>query len=303
MQAVHVAVVGAGSFGKHHVRHLSHHPLVRSVTVVDRDRARAEAVAAEHGAAVATDVADVTPDAAVVVVPTEVHRAVAGALLAKGAHVFIEKPIAATADEARALIAEADRRGLILQVGHIERFSPAFEALAAEVRGIRHIAARRHNPPRPVQPAVDVVLDLMIHDIDLVLALAGAPVVRVAAFACDEDRHSVSAHLHFAGGIVAELSASRLSPVTERTLTVHDARGVLRADLAEKRLDRTRGTVVTPVPLPEGRDNLAVELDEFVRSAAGLTVPTVDGRAGAAALDIANRIRAALATPSLQSVA
>jgi predicted dehydrogenase len=303
MQAIHVAVVGAGSFGKHHVRHLSRHPLVRSVTVVDRDGERARAIAGEHGAAVATDIAEVAPDAAVVAVPTEAHRAVAGAFLARGAHVFIEKPIAATADEARALIAEAERRGRVLQVGHIERFSPAFAALAGEARGIRHIAVRRHNPPRAVQPSVDVVLDLMIHDIDLVLALAGVPVVRVAAVPCDAAGHSVSARLDFAGGLVAELSASRLSPVTERTLTVHDAAGVLRADLGVGRLDRTTGTTVAPVPLPAGQDNLAAELDEFVRASLGLATPRVDGRAGAAALEIATRIRAAIAAPSLQSVA
>ncbi|MBJ3776198.1 Gfo/Idh/MocA family protein [Acuticoccus mangrovi] len=300
MKVIHVGVIGAGSFGRHHVRHLSQHPSVAKVTVVDRSPERAHAAADPVGADVARHAGDLALDAAVIAAPTEFHKEIASDLLERGVPVFVEKPIAATDEEARFLVDLARRKGLVLQVGHIERFSPAFETLAASVSGVRHIAARRHNLPRPTPPVVDVVLDLMIHDIDLVMRLAGAPVAAVAATACDESgRESVSAHLTFRNGVAAEVSASRLSPATDRTLTVHAANGVWRADLVAKRLDRCHAGSVTEVALGDPRDNLQTELDEFVRAVLGEVSPRVDGAAGAAALAVCNTIRANLATPLL----
>ncbi|UOM33999.1 Gfo/Idh/MocA family oxidoreductase [Acuticoccus sp. I52.16.1] len=300
MQALHIASIGAGSFGRHHARHLSQHPLVGQVTIVDRDGARAAELAGDLGTAWTSDLASITPDAAVIAVPTEAHRAIAEPLIAKGASVFIEKPIAGTDTDAAALVAAAERAGVILQVGHIERFNPAFAALASQARGVTHIAARRHNPPRPVPPVVDVVLDLMIHDIDLALTLAGAMPRTVTAQAPDGGTESAIATLHFANGVTADLSASRLSPVTERVLTVHDADGVWRADLAAGRLARTAGGAIAADEAVAPRDNLFTELDEFVRAVLGGPRPTVTGKAGAAALAVAERIRAAIATSSFQ---
>lgn len=300
MKALHVASIGAGSFGRHHARHLSQHPLVGHVTIVDRDGARAAALAQEHGTGWTDDLSSIAPDAAVVAVPTEAHRPVAEPLIARGISVFIEKPIAGNDADAADLVAAAARAGVVLQVGHIERFNPAFAALAAGCRGVSHIAAHRHNPPRPVPPAADVVLDLMIHDIDLVLTLAGQMPRTVSAFAPDGGSESAVATLHFAGGLTADLSASRLSPVTERTLTVHDADGVWRADLAAGTLARTAGGKVHDTIEVAPRDNLFTELDEFVRAVAGGARPTVDGAAGAAALSVAERVRSAIASPSFQ---
>jgi predicted dehydrogenase len=300
MKPIHVAVFGAGAFGRHHVRHLASHPLVARVSVVDPERCRARAIAGETGAHVADE--DVVPDAAVVAVPTEAHHAVAARLLRRGIGVFVEKPLAATDGEASALVELAARTGAVLQVGHIERFAPAFEALRTGVRGVRHVSVRRHNPPRATAPAVDVVLDLMIHDADLAMALAGGtPPAAVTAVAVDgTGQEAATARLAFASGIVAELSASRLSPVTERTIIVHAANGVWRADLVHGRLDRCRNGTVAPVPLPDRADKLAAELDEFVRAVVGEAVPRVDGAAGAEALAVANRIRTALRSPSFQ---
>lgn len=304
MKAIRMAVVGAGSFGRHHVRHLSRHPRVARVCVVDRDGARARALAEAHGVETAADLGALTRDAvdaAVVAVPTEAHRSVAERLIARGIHVFVEKPIAATDGDAAALVAAADRARVALQVGHVERFSPVFQALCASARGVRHIAARRHNAPRPVPPTADVVLDLMIHDIDLALCLADAPVRDVAAFAPDgAGAEAATARLGFANGVVAELSASRLSPVSERTLTVHDATGVWHADLVAGTLARCADGAVAGDLTPEPHDNLAAELDTFVRAALGEGPPAVTGRAGAAALCVANRVRAALATSTFQ---
>ena len=300
MQEFHVASIGAGSFGRHHARHLSQHPLVTTVTVVDNDAARAEALAEANGTRWTTDIASITPDAAVIAVPTEYPRAIAEPLIARGVSVFIEKPIAGTDADAAALVATAERAGVVLQVGHIERFSTAFAALAAATRGVTHIAARRHNPPRPVPPVADVVLDLMIHDIDLALTLAGAMPTTVTAFAPDGGSESAVARLTFANGVTADLSASRLSPVVERVLTVHDRDGVWRADLAAGRLARTKdGTIAQDAEIAP-RDNLFTELDEFVRAVQGGPQPTVTGRDGQAALAVAERIRSAIASTSFQ---
>jgi predicted dehydrogenase len=300
MNTIRVAVIGAGTFGRHHVDHLGRHPLVSEITVVDRDAARAREIAAAHGARSAAHADGLDVDAAVVAVPTRDHCAVAVPLLRRGIAVLVEKPMAARDTEAQALVTEADRNGVALQVGHIERFSPAFEALLHGAQGIRHIAARRHNPPRPTAPDVDVVLDLMIHDIDLALALSGAPPASVTAVPCDvEGREAVAARLVFASGLVADLSASRLSPMTERHITVHAANGVWRADLAEGRLDRCAEGVIAPVPLRAPADKLGDELDSFLRAVIGETPPRVDGRAGAAALAVAGRVRSALVSPSL----
>ncbi len=173
-----MAVIGVGAFGRHHARHLSANPAIGTLTVVDRDIDRARAIADPLGAEAAADAEGLALDAAIVTVPTEAHAAVAGPLLSRGVHVFIEKPIADTGKAAEALMRAAEQSGAVLQVGHIERFSAAFEALAGHAGAVRHIAARRHNPPRPVAPTADVVLDLMIHDIDLCLALAGARSLR-----------------------------------------------------------------------------------------------------------------------------
>jgi predicted dehydrogenase len=291
MESIHVAVFGAGQFGRHHVRQLVQNPAVCRVSVVDTHVERAASVARAFGAAVATP--DMTPDAAVIAVPTEHHHAVAARLLDRGIPVFVEKPLAATDEEARDLVARATRSGALLQVGHIERFATAFEALDRGAKGVRHISVRRHNPPRAIPPQTDVVLDLMIHDVDLAMTLAGAEPVAVTAVAIDgSGQEAAAARLVFAGGVVADLSASRLSPVTERTVTVHAANGVWRADLVAGRLDRCADGAVTPVPLPHDRDKLAAELDEFVRAVRGEALPRVCG--------VANRIRAALLTPVSQ---
>jgi len=190
--------------------------------------------------------------------------------------------------------------GAVLQIGHIERFSAAFEALAARAGRVRYMAARRHNPPRAVAPTVDVVLDLMIHDIDLCLALADAPVTSVEAFAPDmTGQEAAVARLTFASGARADISASRLAPVVERTLEVHDGAGVLRADLVAKTVARTDGRDIASIELGPERDSLGTELTEFLDAIATGAKPRVDGAAASAALAVANRIRDALSRQRL----
>ncbi len=189
----------------------------------------------------------------------------------------------------------------MLQIGHVERFSPAVLELQLRLTNPRRLTAQRKTKWSGRSIDVDVVLDLMIHDIDLVLTLAGAPVVSVAA----SGRSDVSgmtdeceAWLTFVNGAIATLSASRIAAEGERSLTITEPNTVYAADLSVPSLTTTSrrvpGATAVPVPLV-ARDNLGAEIDAFLSSIATGTPPVVDGNAGLAALDIAERIRAAIA--------
>lgn len=293
MESLHVAVVGAGSFGRHHVRHLAAHPRVARVVVVDRDAARAHAVARANGVEVAASARGV--DAAVVAVPTEAHAHVALPLLRAGVAVLVEKPIAASDDEAERLIRAASEGGALLQVGHIERFSPVMQMLAARCAPARRIEARRHNRARPAPIAADVVLDLMIHDIDLALAFARAPLAAVDAAPADggTGQEAALARLTFENGVIADLSASRIASEPERTFTVNDGAATWVGDLTALTVCEARAGRETRHTLA-AHDNLGREVDTFVEAVARGGRPAVPGEAGAAALKVANRIRAAM---------
>ena len=309
---IRVGVVGTGAFGRHHVRHYAGHPAARLVAIADVDRARAEAHAADTGAAAFTDHRALIGkvDAVSVAAPAAFHHAIAGDFLDAGVHVFVEKPIAIDSASAADLVARAERAGVVLQVGHIERFSPAVAELAKRLVAPRRIAAVRQTGWSGRSADVDVVLDLMIHDIDLVLTLAGSPVKSVEA----NGTASVSgltdeaeAWLTFANGVTATLSASRAAPENRRQLTVTEPATVYVADLAGPTLTvrpRAGHAEAEAVPLTP-RDNLGAQIAAFLDSVANGTPPLVDGRAGAAAVAIAERIQAAIAegsTPARRSM-
>ena len=278
------------------------HPVARLLAVADADGARAEAIAAETGAQAFTDHRGMIGkvDAVSIAVPATFHHAVGVDFLDAGVHVFMEKPLAADSASGEDLVARAGRAGLILQVGHIERFSPAVGELASRLADPRRIAAVRRTGWSGRSADVDVVLDLMIHDIDLVLTLAGSPVVSVAA----DGSSSVSgltddaeAWLTFANGIVATLSASRSATENQRQLTVTEPGLTYVADLAVPTLSvrsRAGHAAAEMIPLTP-HDNLGAEIAAFLDSVASGAPPMVDGRAGVAALAIAERIRAAIA--------
>jgi predicted dehydrogenase len=292
--------VGAGHFGRFHARHYADHPDVDLVAVVDCDFAKAEALAGAYGAAAfatcgrLSEVADV----ATVAVPTSAHFDVAGALIEAGVHVLVEKPVTETVAQAEALCRAARARGVRLDVGHVERFSSTYRALRQEVRAPRLIECRRMNPPTGRAVDVDVVLDLMIHDIDLAADLAGAPVIRVDAVGAAV-RNGASdvcqARLAFANGVVADLAASRIAAVTDRTIRVYGEAGAWTADLAAGALHHipaglSADAVARVVPR---EDSLAAEIAAFVASVRGLEAETVDGETGRAVLAVAEEVRAA----------
>ena len=302
LRPIRVGVVGLGYFGAHHVRHYAAHSGADLVAVVDVDPARASEIAAANGTEPLGDYRALIGrvDAVSVTVPTSEHHAVARELVEAGIHVFVEKPITVDVASAEDLVSRAERHGAHVQVGHIERFAPAFRALRERVTAPRLIECVRRTPWSGRALDVDVVLDLMIHDIDLVLTLAGSPVASVEATGVSvatRFNDVVEARVTFENGVVATLAVSRMATAAERTLAVTEDGRRLMADLG-----RTELTIVSAAAdgeIAEERvalsraDNLAAEVDAFLTSVASGTPPPVDGRAGVDALKLAEAVLSA----------
>lgn len=242
-----IGLVGVGHLGKIHARCLAAlaGPELDFAGVYDRDAASAKTVGGEHGVRAWASLDELLGacDAVDVVTPTVTHRGVVGECLAAGRHVFVEKPVTATLAEARELEAIAAERGLLVQVGHVERFNPAFAALDA--RGLRPVFAEAHRlaPFNPRGNDVSVVLDLMIHDLDLVLSLMPAPVERVHANGVAVTGKTVdiaNARLDFADGATANLTASRISLKAMRKLRLFQRDAYIGIDLLAKSTEVVR---------------------------------------------------------------
>jgi predicted dehydrogenase len=241
MARLRMAVIGVGHLGKEHARILAQLPDVDLVGVADVNTDQAQTVARSCGTqAYSTYWPLLTRvDAATIVVPTTHHFAIAHEFLRHGIPLLVEKPLAATLDQAGALVEVANRRGVLLQVGHIERFNPAFEALQARPLQPKFVECERLGPFSGRSTDIGVVLDLMIHDLDLLLTLVGAPVctvegIGVSLFGGHED--VANARLGFANGCVANVTASRASPTPLRRLRLWAPEGYARLDFARRRL-------------------------------------------------------------------
>jgi len=300
---IRVGVVGVGAFGQHHARHFARQDDVELVAIADIDIARARRAAEDFGGEAFSDHRALigSVDAVSVVVPASQHAEIAGDFVDAGVHVLVEKPIATDSAAARDLIGRAARSGAVLQVGHIERFSPVLGALRRCVGDPRRIASVRRALWSPRAADVDVILDLMIHDIDHVLAFAGAPVAMVAASGRSvrsDLADEAEAWVTFTNGVVATLSASRVADAVERKLTVTEPGTVFAADLAEPSLRiarRGRQLVVAAMEIDGSTDSLGAEIAAFVDSIGTGAPPAVDGGAGLAALELAERIQASVA--------
>lgn len=235
MTKLRIAVVGAGRLGGFHAQKAAANPQLDLVGIVDPSTAARDRVAAECDT---KGYADYKPlldqiDAAIVAAPTSLHFPIVNDLLAAGKHVLSEKPLCPTADESSQLVETAEKNGVILQVGHVERFSPALEAVRPNLVDAKYIEAVRSSGFTFRSMDVGVVLDLMIHDIDLVLSMVDSPVRSVEALGLSvmgghED--VANARLHFASGTVATLSASRVSPTAARTMKVWSPSGYTEID-------------------------------------------------------------------------
>ena len=289
------AVIGAGHMGRYHAEKLARRADVRLAGVLDADPARAAALGEKLKCPSFSRLEEIygKADAAVIAVPTDRHHALALACLRHGMHLLVEKPIAATLAEADDLIAEAGRRGLVLQCGHVERFNKACRALRARMDRPVFIEAERLAGFKTRGAEVDVVLDLMIHDLDLAVALARAPVERVSACGfrvLTRDIDIANARLEFANGCVANLSASRVSQAAVRKLRVFQPDLYVSADLQAGRLRYVReagGAIQETEEVYEGGDALASQADAFVSSVLGNAPVEVDGAQGRHVLELA----------------
>ncbi len=306
---VRVAVVGVGHFGAYHADKVAALATAELVAVADRDPARAQAVAAKHGVRWATDYRSLASDvdAVSVTVPTVAHEEVAAAFLAAGKHVLVEKPIAHDLPAARRLIALAAARGVVLQVGHLPRFYGVVAALKEKLGRPLFIDAVRIAPFKPRGTDVNVILDLMVHDLDLIAALVDAPLVAVdaagaAVISGFED--IANARLKFATGCVATMTASRISLKTERKMRIFQDDAYLTVDFDQRTIRVIRkkaGELAPGIPnveiedrVYEDGDPLAAEIASFIAAIQGGTPPLVSGEDGLRALEGAIRVNDAL---------
>jgi predicted dehydrogenase len=303
------AVVGVGHLGRFHAEKYAAHPGVELVAVVDIDEARARAVGEVLGATVLTDHQGLRGriDCASVAVPTPRHYAVARDLLEAGVDVLVEKPLTTSVEEGKGLLELAVRGGRVLQVGHLERFNPAMRALGGRVTEPRFIECQRLAQFGERGTDVDVVLDLMIHDLDLILTMVTSPVRAVEAVGVPVLTPSVdiaNARLRFANGCIANLTASRVSLRRERKLRIFQPDAYFSIDFDER-----RGRVVRREPDDAGQpsltfedlevregDALEEEIEAFVQAVRARQPPPVTGWDGLRALEVAHVIRESVET-------
>jgi len=301
VKKIRVAVVGAGEFGRRHMRVVSRSEQAELAAVFDIDPARAAAAVAEHGGEAVQDLRSLRGrvDAAVVAAPTTAHVETACALIEAGFDVLVEKPIAPDIASARRLVETAVSRGRILQVGHLERFNPAVRALAQVVRLPLFFEVHRLSPFTPRSLDVDVLLDLMIHDIDIVLSLVGAmpEEIRAAGISILSPKVDIaSVRLAFPGGCVANLTASRVSTERVRKLRLFQPHQYLSVDYARQDLFSlavTPGLGIASNPMPVEKDEpLRLELESFFECVETRQPPKVGGEDACRALEVALSIGA-----------
>ena len=302
MREVRLAVVGVGHLGRHHARVASSLAGLRVVGVHDHHPGRAEEVAREFSLRVLSNFEQIAEEAEAVVVatPTVTHAEIAGFFLDRGLHVLVEKPIAADLAHAEDLVQRARRAGRVLQVGHVERYNPAIEAALTLVAAPRFIEVHRLGVFTLRSLDVDVVLDLMIHDLQIVSALVGRPVreVRAAGVPVLTPKLDIAnARLEFEGGCVANLTASRVSAEKVRKCRVFAPSIYVSVDMQAQsvsafRLRRESGRPeILPVPVAVSREEpLSRELADFRRAVAEGSRPLVSGEDGRDALALAERV-------------
>ncbi len=326
MKSVRIGVIGVGALGQHHARILAGLPGAELVAVVDSRETQGQAVARKHAARWLPSPTELlgSVDGVVVAVPTTAHSEVARPFLEQGVAVLVEKPLANSLDSAVALRNIARFRSSLLQVGHVERFNPAFELLREKIGRPLHIRCQRYSPYTFRSTDIGVVHDLMIHDIDLVLALTGATVERVDSFgavAFGPHEDLANARLLLSNGVIVDLAVSRINPVVERSIQVWSTTGYAAADLQSRKVvcwkpcpavAANPGMVhdivsITPNPLSlkdevfskwipreetqaSDADALTAELQNFVDCIRSGEQPRVTGDDAVAAMEVADRV-------------
>lgn len=331
MKPLRMAVVGTGALGRHHARILSAFEGVTLVAVAEINPVAGQAVAHKCGTAWVADHRDLLDcvDAAVIAVPTFAHLDVATDFLERGIPLLVEKPVAADAAQARQMAELAEQQSALLQVGHVERFNPALTAAWPLVGEPKYIRAERFSPYAFRSTDISVVHDVMIHDLDLVLALVDAPVLQVQAFGVSllgGHVDCVQTRITFANGCIADLTANRVSPAQRRHMQIWSASGCTDIDFAAREvvhyavgdalkygtppLERARqpgadieqlkaevfGTFIkVHKPPVVARDSLTEELLAFVGCVRSGARPLVDGREALRAMVVAEDILSCVA--------
>jgi predicted dehydrogenase len=305
MQKIRAAVIGVGYLGRFHAQKYAQAEGCELTAIVDTREDTRAVVAAELDTRGLADYRELlgTVDAVSVVTPTPAHFAIARDFLERGAHVLVEKPITETPAEARELIALAARARRWLQVGHLERFNSAILAAEPYLKSPNFVECHRMAPYRERGTDVNVVLDLMIHDIDIVQTIVGAPISSIDAVGTpvfSEEIDIANARIRFGNGCVANATASRVSVKTERKLRIFEDDAYLSLDLQQKILTVIRkrtaadGPGLLPVTIEEQSleqgDALKAEIDSFLACIRSGRPPVVPGEAGLMALETAIRI-------------
>lgn len=330
MNRLRVAVIGVGALGRHHARILSELDGVELIAVADSHSERGQEVAARHQTRWVADYGQLLDkdlvDAVSVAVPTFAHRTVAGAFLEQGIPVLVEKPLAGNVTDARELVDLAAQNHTLLQVGHIERFNPAFQAAEKIIVGPKYLRCERTSTYTFRSTDIGVVHDLMIHDIDLVLSLVKSPLRRCEAFGIGvmgNHEDAVQARLQFENGCLADLTASRINPVASRSMTAWTASGCVTVDMHQRQVNlfapgdallqgiwplqkaaepgadiealkkEVFGRFIRTERLPvetAGPDALTQELSEFVHCIIEGQKPHVTGQQAYAAMVVADQI-------------
>ena len=296
--ALRIGLIGAGHFGRFHALKVKAAPRAVLAGLHDPEPSRAQALAREAGApAMALEPLLAACDAVIIAAPAEAHFALAEAALTAGRHVLVEKPIAATLPQADALAALAAARGLVLQVGHLVRYSAEYRAVAERMGRPLYIEATRIAPFKPRGTDVSVILDLMIHDLDLVLALVDSPIVSVDAVGApiaSAHEDIANARVRFENGCVATITASRISLKTERKMRLFAREGYMSVNFVDRKLMRISRDRGLPIPGGQGyrieettwreHDALEAEHAAFVAAILDGAAVLVDAAAGRRAL-------------------
>ncbi len=305
VKPLRIGVIGVGYLGRIHARIYANMPEVDLVAVVDADAGTANTVADELGCRAATESLALVGcvDAVSVVVPTSSHEQVACPYLDAGIHVMLEKPIAASVEQGRRIITSATRSGAILQIGHLERFNSGFRVLAERVHSPRFIEVHRLGAFVERATDVDVVTDLMIHDIDIVLHLVPSQlhsVVAVGTAVITEQVDIANARLQFCNGAVANITASRVSDKRFRRIRVFSDGCYHALDFTNQQIDIVKPGIAEPgVRFPpmireslrvEAVKPLDAELEHFIQTIRSGGQPSVGGEEGLAALAVVERV-------------
>ena len=293
-----VGVVGTGAMGRNHARIYSLLSTATLTAIYDEDQSRAEAVAAEFGGTPVDSLETFASlvDLASVAVPTIAHRDIGCRLLESGVHVLIEKPIAAGIADAQALVDTAKRCNKLLAVGHVERFNPALRQLEEKLTSPRFIEAHRLSPFPNRSMDIGVILDLMIHDLEIILYLVKSPVVAIDAVGVSvltPTEDIANARLRFENGCIANVTASRISPERMRKIRVFQGDCYVSLDYMQQEgsmyVKDTNGIAKVEVEIEKG-EPLLMELESFVDAVSRGETPQVTGQQGMAALELALKV-------------